>query len=257
MDITQLQLLIVCCAAFAAGFVDAVVGGGGLVQLPLTLITFPNFPVASVVASLKLPSFTGTAIAARQYLKKVRVQWPVVVVLGIIAFVGSFLGSRLLTQVGNDFMKPVLLVVLSAVAVYTFIKKNLGAASGLSVPKTVLLLRGGLICAGVGFYDGFIGPGTGSFFMLLFVALLHFDFLHASAYARLINMATNAASLIYFVAKGIIIWKLALPMAAANAAGGYLGAQVATRRGNAFIRKVFLFVVLAILARFAWDVFKG
>lgn len=255
MEIVPYQLLIVCCTAFAAGFVDAVVGGGGLVQLPVTLITFPQYPVAAIVASLKLPSFTGTAIAAKQYLKRVNVQWSLVAVLAAVAFAASFLGSRLLTQVGNNFMKPVLLVVLSAVAVYTFIKKDLGAFSDELLPHNLLLLRGAAICATVGFYDGFIGPGTGSFFMLLFVSLLRFDFLHASAYARLVNLATNAASLIYFIAKGIIIWKLALPMAAANAAGGYVGAQVATRKGNAFIRQVFLIVVLAILFRFAWDVF--
>lgn len=254
MEITLTHLLLLCTAAFLAGFVDAIVGGGGLIQTPAALVILPGLPVVNVIGSLKIPAFSGTAIATSQYLKKVAVRWKLVTVMATVAFFASFAGSQVLTLVPNDFMKPVLLVVLSCVAIYTYRKKSFGQALQKSLSPGKELALGAATALVVGFYDGFIGPGTGSFLVLAFVGLLHFDFLKASAHAKLINLSTNLGSICLFFLKGKIIWGIALPMAAANALGGFAGAKIAIAKGNGFIRIFFLMVVTGTLLRFLWDV---
>jgi uncharacterized protein len=248
-------IVLLCIAAFFAGFVDAVVGGGGLIQTPIALILLPEYAVASIIGSLKIPAFSGTSFAAYQYLKKVTMNWKLLAIMAVIAFGSAFLGSHLLTQVSNDFMKPLLLGILSLLAVYTFMKKDFGQHQHKthSHKKLVFYAIGISLC--VGFYDGFIGPGTGSFFVVAFISILGLDFLHASANAKMVNLATNFGSICLFVLKGKIIWTIALPMAASNAFGGWIGAKVAIKKGNGFIRVFFLVVVVATLARFAYDVF--
>lgn len=254
MDITLTHLILLCTAAFLAGFVDAIVGGGGLIQTPAALVILPGFPVVNVIGSLKIPAFSGTAIATSQYLKKVPVRWKLVTITATIAFFSSFAGSQVLTLLPNDFMKPILLVVLSCVAVYTYRKKTFGQALQKTLTPQKEILLGAVTAVVVGFYDGFIGPGTGSFLVLAFVGLLHFDFLKASAHAKLINLSTNLGSICLFMLKGKIMLAIALPMAAANALGGFAGARLAIAKGNGFIRIFFLLVVIGTLLRFLWDV---
>lgn len=246
---------LLCVAAFFAGFVDAIVGGGGLIQLPAALVILPHFPVASVIGSLKIPSFSGTVFAAWQYVKKVSIDWVLLTMICVLAFFASYSGSLLLTQVSNRFMKPVILVVLTLVAIYTYSKKDFGQKETRDRSFNQQLTMGVLISLLIGFYDGFIGPGAGSFFILAFIALLHFDFLHASAHAKMVNLATNLGSVTLFLLKGKIIWLIALPMAASNAVGGFLGARLAIAKGNRFIRLFFLVIIVGILIRFCWDVF--
>jgi len=248
-------IILLCIAAFLAGFVDAVVGGGGLIQTPVALILLPNLAVSSVIGSLKIPSFSGTALAARQYLKKVEMNWKLLSIMAVVAFVSAFLGSSLLTKVSNDFMKPLLLLVLIGIAFYTFKKKNFGQHQIKDFSQKKQLFLAVLISVIIGFYDGFIGPGTGSFLVLGFVTILGFDFLHASANAKMVNLATNFGSICLFVLKGKIIWAIAIPMAFCNALGGFIGAKLAIKKGNTFIRKFFLFVVILTLLRFGYDVF--
>jgi uncharacterized membrane protein YfcA len=248
-------IILLCIAAFFAGFVDAIVGGGGLIQTPVALILLPNLAVSSIIGSLKIPAFSGTSFAANQYLKKVDMNWKLLSIMAIVAFASAFLGSNLLTKVHNDFMKPLLLVVLTLIAIYTFAKKDFGIhqAKEHSVKRLLLLAFSMSIC--IGFYDGFIGPGTGSFLVLGFVSVLGFDFLHASANAKMVNLATNFGSICLFVLKGKIIWAIALPMAVCNAFGGWIGAKLAIKKGNGFIRIFFLIVVIGTLLRFGYDVF--
>jgi uncharacterized membrane protein YfcA len=254
MSIETQQIILLCIAAFAAGFVDAIVGGGGLIQTPAALVILGTYPVSSVLATVKIPSFTGTAFAVMQYVKRVPVRWKLLAPMCAAALFSAYTGSRLLLYMSNSFMKPVLLVVLTAVAVYTYTNKDFGQqqqkkASNNETGYAIL------ISAVVGLYDGFIGPGTGSFFILLFISLLGFDFLKASTYAKLVNLATNLGSIILFIIHGKIIWLIALPMAVCNALGGILGARLAIVKGNSFIRIFFLVVVAATLLRFAYDVF--
>lgn len=248
-------LLLLCSAAFLAGFVDAIVGGGGLIQTPISILLLPQFPISTVVGSLKIPAFSGTFMATIQYLKKVKVQAKLFVFMAFIAFFSAYLGSHLLTVVPNDFMKPVLFFVLIILAVYTFFKKDFGQMPSRQVPFKKQIIYGGIIALVVGFYDGFIGPGTGSFFILGFIVLLGFDFLTASAHAKMVNLVTNFGSICLFIIKGKIVWAIAIPMAFSNALGGFLGAKLAIKKGNGFIRYFFLFVVCLTLLRFGYEVF--
>ncbi|GIZ08473.1 TSUP family transporter [Flavobacterium sp. UMI-01] len=247
--------VLLCVAAFAAGFIDAVVGGGGLVQTPVGLILLPNLPVSTVIGTLKIPAFSGTFFAAIQYLKKVTMNWRLLFLMMLIAIPSAFAGSTLLTYMSNDFMKPLLLFILSLLAIYTYAKKNFGQHIAKNLSKRTQIINAILISFIVGFYDGFIGPGTGSFFVVAFIALMGFDFLHASANAKMVNLATNFGSIVLFMLKGKIIWLIAIPMAVSNALGGWAGAKLAINKGNSFIRVFFLIVVVGTLIRFAYDVF--
>lgn len=255
MQIELTIIILLCVIAFFAGFVDAISGGGGLIQTPALLVLLPAHPVSSVMATVKLPSFSGTFFAARQFLKKVKLQLTLVALMCTIAFFASYAGSYLLLKVNNQFMKPVLLIILVIVAIYTFSKKNFGQEVTKYHKHHKKILLASTISLVIGFYDGFIGPGAGSFLILAFVGLLGMDFLHASAYAKMVNMATNLASLILFTFKGSIIWKLAIPMAICNALGGVIGARMAIAKGNKFIRYFLLVIVVATMLRFAYDVF--
>ncbi|MES2748358.1 MAG: TSUP family transporter [Bacteroidota bacterium] len=248
-------IVFLCIAAFFAGFVDAIVGGGGLIQTPIAMILLPNLAVSSIIGSLKIPAFSGTSFAAFQYLKEVKMNWKLLFIMAVVAFASAFLGSHLLTLVSNDFMKPLLLVILVLLAIYTFSKKDFGQhkAKEITPQKQLFLAVSMSLC--IGFYDGFIGPGTGSFLVFGFVIVLGFDFLHASANAKMVNLATNFGSICLFILKGKIIWAIAIPMAICNALGGWLGAKLAIKKGNGFIRVFFLVVVIGTLLRFGYDVF--
>lgn len=248
-------LILLCIAAFVAGFIDAIVGGGGLIQTPAGLILLPNLPVSTVIGTLKIPAFSGTSFAAFQYLKKVSMNWRLLFLMMTIAVPSAFAGSTLLTYMTNDFMKPLLLFILSLLAIYTYAKKNFGQHIEKDLSKRTQIINAVLISFIVGMYDGFIGPGTGSFFVVAFIALMGFDFLHASANAKMVNLATNFGSIVLFMIKGKIIWMIAIPMAVSNALGGWIGAKLAINKGNGFIRIFFLIVVVGTLIRFAYDVF--
>ncbi len=248
-------IILLCIASFFAGFVDAIVGGGGLIQTPVALILLPNLAVSSIIGTLKIPAFSGTAFAANQYLKKVDMNWRLLSIMMILAVPSAFLGSTLLTYMTNDFMKPLLLFFLSLLAIYTYLQKNFGQHVAKNHSSKIQIFYAVIISFIVGFYDGFIGPGTGSFLVLAFITLLGFDFLHASANAKMVNLATNFGSICLFVLKGKIIWAIAIPMAFCNATGGWIGAKLAIKKGNKFIRIFFLVVVIGTLIRFGYDVF--
>ncbi len=252
MEISTIILL--CLIAFLAGYVDAVVGGGGLIQVPAGLILMQTRAVSSVIGTLKVPSFIGTCFATYQYLQRVKIPLLRVLLFTSIAFTAAFSGSLLLTKMSSQFMKPVIFFVLLAMAVYTFTKKDFGQMVQKDTIKFPLV-KGMLICLVIGFYDGFIGPGGGSLFVLAFIAILGYDFMNASAHAKIVNLSTNLGSLILFIGKGVILWPVAIPMSVCNAAGGIFGSRMALKKGNQFIRKIFLFVIVATLLRLGYDVF--
>ncbi len=248
-------IILLCIASFFAGFVDAVVGGGGLIQTPIALILLPNIPVSNIIGSLKIPGISGTSVAAFHYLKNVAMNWKLLFLMTLFSFCFAFLGSELLTQVSNNFMKPLLLGILIVLAIYTFIKKDFGQQQNKEISQSKMFFYGIIISTFIGFYDGFIGPGTGSFLVVAFISILGYDFLHASANAKMVNVASNIGSITLFVLKGKIIWAMAIPMAFCNALGGWLGAKTAIKKGNGFIRIFFLIVVIGTLIRFGYDVF--
>jgi len=249
------EIIFLCLAAFAAGFIDAIVGGGGLVQTPAGLVLLPHLPVATVIGTLKIPAFSGTALASIQYMQKVKINWKLVGVMTAIAFCAAVGGSFLLSRANNFFMKPILLVILVVVAIYTYSKKNFGTHTEKDHTPNQQLFYSIIASLILGFYDGFIGPGTGSFLVLAFITLLGFDFLKASAHAKMVNLATNLGSIIFFAGTGRIIFAIAIPMAICNAIGGTLGARLAIVKGNRFIRVFFLIIVVGTILRFAYDVF--
>lgn len=254
MDFSSLVLL--CCASFAAGFVDAIVGGGGLIQTPATLIILPNYPVPTLLGTTKIPSFAGTGTAAWQYAKRVKFNKKLLLSIALCAFVAAFAGSYMATALSNQVFKPVILIILTGVFIYTAVNKNFGQTEHNPDAGKNALAYG--ICFGLllGFYDGFIGPGTGSFLLLVFITFIGQDFLHSNAYAKMVNISTNLASILYFSSTGHILYQYAIPMAVCNVTGSFLGSKLALLKGNRFIRIFFLIVIAGTILRFAWDVFK-
>lgn len=248
-------IIFLCLASFVAGFVDAIVGGGGLIQTPIALVLLPNISIASVIGTLKIPGFSGTSMAAYQYLKTTKVNWSLFLIMAFVSFGFAYLGSSLLNIMQNDFMKPLLFLVLILLLLYTYFKKDFGQFQIEKLTHKQIYIYGIVICVFLGFYDGFIGPGTGSLLIMAFIAILGFDFLQANMYAKLVNLATNFGSITLFVLKGKIIWTIAIPMALCNVTGSWLGARLAISKGNGFIRIFFLIVVGIALLRFGYDVF--
>ena len=249
------DMIILCIAAFIAGFVDAIIGGGGLIQTPTALVVLPQYPVATVIGTLKIPAISGTSLASIQYARSVKLDFVMLTVMMIIAAGAAFGGSALLTVISNSFMKPFILVVLVLVAIYTFSNKAFGIHAARDHSTSQQWIYCTVISLVLGFYDGFIGPGAGSFLVIAFIGFLGFDFLKASAHAKFVNLSTNFGSIIFFALKGKIIYPIALPMAICNALGGLLGARLAILKGNKFIRIFFLVMVCIIILRFAYDVF--
>jgi uncharacterized protein len=175
----SIELMMLCVAAFCAGFVDAIVGGGGLIQTPAALVLLPQYPVAAVIGTLKIPAFTGTSLATFQYATRIKIQWKTFVLVALVAFISAMAGSQLLQMMHNNLMKPVILLVLIVVAVYTYSKKDFGTHTERTHTSLEELFYGCLIGLIIGFYDGFIGPGAGSFLIIAFVTILGFDFLKA------------------------------------------------------------------------------
>lgn len=249
------EIIILCTAAFAAGFVDAIIGGGGLIQTPAILVTLPQYPVATLLGTTKIPSISGTSIAAVQYSLKVKIKWRLMLAMCSIALLAAYSGSKLVSITSNQFMKPVIFCMLVVVAIYTYTKKNFGMAQQKSISHKNEVLYGSVFALLVGFYDGFIGPGAGSFMVLFFISVLGFDFLQSGAHAKLVNVATNLGSIIFFSINGNILFQYALPMAAFNFAGSFFGSRLAILKGNKFIRIFFLLVIAATILRFGYDIF--
>lgn len=254
LELPLLTLALLVLAAFLAGWVDAVVGGGGLIQLPALLIGLPSdTTVATIAGTNKLPSMCGTSVAALTYLRTIRIDWAVIWPLLVGSAVGSATGAQLARFVPRQHFTPLVLAVILVVGWYTWRQPHLGSHAAVRHTGADARLRLGAIGLGVGVWDGVIGPGTGTFFVILIVSVIGHDFLAASAMAKLANLTTNVAALIAFGITGNVLWGLGLLMAAANVGGGFLGARTALRQGNAFVRRIFLVVVGALAVKLAFD----
>lgn len=246
--------LLLALAALAAGFVDAVVGGGGLIQLPALLVGLPGASPVQILATNKLASICGTSAAASTYLRRVRPDPRTFGPLMACAFVGSLGGALLATRIPRAAFDPIVLVVLVLVGGYVLLRPELGELTALRFKGRRHLLAAMATGAVVGCYDGALGPGTGSFFVIALVGLLGYAFVEASAKARLANWATNLAALCVFVPHGAVLWRVGLVMGAANLVGGYLGARVAVSRGSGFVRGFFVVVVAGFTVRIGGQV---
>jgi len=251
----MVDMLVLGGAAFFAGFVDAIVGGGGLVQVPALFSLMPGTAPATLLGTNKLASIWGTAVAAKNYLRKVRIRWEMALPSALAAFVFAFAGAYLVTHVSPDQLRKALPFVLIGVAIYTFKKKEFGALDKPVFSGRKEILLGMLVGAAIGFYDGFFGPGTGSFFMFLFVRFFGYDFLRASAVAKVLNVACNAAALTWFGFSGHVLWILGATMAVCQVGGSLMGSHMAIKHGTGFVRKMFLFVVVALICKTTYDGF--
>jgi uncharacterized membrane protein YfcA len=253
--VPMFDVVLLACAAFLAGLVDAVVGGGGLIQIPAIFAVFPKEVPATLLGTNKLASMCGTTVAAVKYSRRVQVAWSTAAPAAVAAFALAFVGAWTVTRVPADFVRSLLPLILLAVAVYTFKKKDFGsvhapAHSGMT--ERLLALGVG---AAIGFYDGFFGPGTGSFLIFMFVRFFGFDFLGASVAAKIVNLACNVSALLWFGYSGHIIWKLAAMMAVCQIGGSLIGTRLALKHGSGFVRKLFLVVVSLLIVKTAYDSF--
>jgi uncharacterized membrane protein YfcA len=252
------HLTLALTGAAAAGWIDAVVGGGGLIQLPALLLAAPSLPVATVLGTNKMSSIAGTSMAAYTYLRRTKVDWRVLGPAVGLALLSSGLGALLAGVVPARAYRPVVLVALAVVAVVVTARPRLGTSPGRDaigpLRRLTAIALAGLLIAG---YDGAIGPGTGTFLILTWTATLGVDFLHGSAMAKAVNVATNLGALVVFAAAGHVAWLLGAGMAVANVAGARLGAHTALRRGSGFVRAALLVVVLCLLVKLGVDEFSS
>jgi uncharacterized protein len=252
-DNRTMELLLVTLASLFAGFVDAIVGGGGLILVPALFAVFPSTHPATLFGVNKGASVWGTAAATLQYAQRVRMPWHALLPAAAVALVGSLAGAWTVTVISPDFLRRALPLVLLGVLAYTLAKKQLGHSHAPRFSGRREALAASLLGVTIGFYDGFFGPGTGSFFVFLFVRWLGYDFLHASASAKLLNTASNLSALMLFAWKGHVWWHFALVMAVANVVGSLLGTRLALKHGSGFVRQVFIVVVSALILKTTYD----
>jgi uncharacterized membrane protein YfcA len=250
-------VLLLCLAAGFAGWVDAVAGGGGLVQIPALLLALPGAPPAAVLGTNKLAAISGTSAAAVTYARATRPDLRTAIPMGVAAFVGSGGGAACAALLPAAAFRPLVLGLLIAVFAYTALQPRLGESEALRYDGHRHYAAATFAGAGIGFYDGIFGPGTGSFLVIVLVGLLGYSFLRASSTAKVVNVGTNLAALLLFAATGSVLWRLGLAMAVCNVVGGVVGAHMAIARGSRFVRLVFLLVVAALIVRLGYDVVRG
>jgi uncharacterized membrane protein YfcA len=248
LDLSVTTVLLLVLAGFAAGWVDAVVGGGGLVQLPALLLV-PGISPVQALATNKLAGILGTSVSAATYYRRVQPDLRTAGPMAGAALLGAGGGAALASLLPEGVFVPVILVALVAVAGYTVARPQVGRATALRWQGRTHLLVALALGALIGCYDGLLGPGTGSFLVIALVGVLGYAFLEASAQAKIVNAATNLGALIVFAVQGAPLWRLGLLVGVANIAGAYLGARTAVARGSGFVRAVFLVVVAVLVVR--------
>ncbi len=255
MDVFPDAYLILAIAALMAGMMDAVVGGGGLIQIPALFGIFPQSAPATLFGTNKLAGIWGTAFAARTYAKHIQIEWGVALPAAMAALLFSFVGARLVSVLPADLIRQFLPFILLLVAAYVFYRKDFGATYDRRHHSKYQKWLAFGVGSGIGLYDGLFGPGTGSFLIFLFVRVFGFDFLRASAVAKFVNVACNLSALVWFGYAGHVLWQLGLMMAVCNIVGAVIGTRLALVRGSAFIRKVFLLVFVLLIVKTSSDVF--
>lgn len=248
-----MTLLLLMAAGFAAGWVDAVVGGGGLLQLP-ALLMVPGITPVQALATNKLGSIFGTTTSAITYARRVNPSMGTALPMAAAALLASYGGAVVAASLPERIILPLILLALIGVGVFTAVKPQVGQLEKLRYVGMGHLARAVAIGLIIGFYDGVLGPGTGTFLVIALVTILGYNFLNSSAQAKVVNVATNLGALLYFAPAGHVLLGLGLLLGAANMAGGYLGARMAIAKGSKFIRVVFLVVVFSLVLKLGYDV---
>lgn len=253
MDFLIPELFLLIPLAFIAGLIDSAVGGGGLIQIPGLFSILPRTEPATLLGSNKLISMMGTSLACQQYAKKVNLHWKLLLYICIPAFIASYFGAELVKYLPIKWLRPIILFLLLLMVLYTFFKKDLG--QNHKPRKSNTTLQGSALGVGIGLYDGFFGPGTGSLLAFAFVRLFGYDFLNATAHSKIVNLSTNIGALTLFIPHGNILWAIGLLLGASNMLGAFAGAHIVTKHGAPFIRKIFIIILSATIVKFGYDTF--
>lgn len=249
------ELILLCLASFGAGFVDSIVGGGGLIQLPALLMALPQFPVVTLLGTNKLVSVTGTSVSTYRFSRQIPYIKSIIIPAIFSAFLFSFIGAWVVSIVSNELLRPLFMVLLFVVFIFTIRNKSFGTVDhdpNVKIPLWKPVVIGSVL----GFYDGFFGPGTGTFLIIAFVGLLGMTFVQGSAYAKIINLTTNVAAICLFALKGTFLFSYALPMMLFNVGGALLGVKLALLKGNEFVRGLLRGVVFITIFKLGYDVLK-
>jgi uncharacterized membrane protein YfcA len=246
-------LAALCGFAFLAGFTDSIVGGGGLIQVPALLVLLPNTPVPVIFGTNKVASSMGTTAAMLRYARDLQIDWRICVPAAVASFVCSFLGARAVSGIDPAVLRPLVLVLLVAVAAYTWRARSFGEKHAPRLARGHDVAWAIVVGGALGFYDGFFGPGVGSFLIFLFVGLFGFDFLAATSSAKVLNLGSNLSAALYFAATDQVLYRAALPMGASSVLGATLGSRLALTKGHTLMRGFFLTVVSALILKLGWD----
>jgi uncharacterized protein len=249
------ELAIVALASLFAGCVDAIVGGGGLILIPALFAAYPGAPPAALLGTNKSASIWGTSFACAQYARRVNLPWRSLAFGVVAALAGAWVGAWAATLIPAQPLRQALPFVLLMLLVYTLAKKDLGRTHAPRFAGAREAWAMVAIAVVLGFYDGVFGPGAGSFFVFLLVRWLGYDFLNASASAKVLNVATNSAALALFAWKGHVWWHIGLVLAVANVAGSLIGTRLALKHGAGFVRVAFIWVVGALILKTGYDAF--
>ncbi|MEP7264507.1 MAG: TSUP family transporter [Bacteroidota bacterium] len=248
------NLILLCILALVAGFIDAIAGGGGLIQLPAYFILMPGFSTASLFGSNKFGGFSGTLMSTIQYLRKVKAEWKMIWPSLLVAGFSALAGARLVSLFDKEKLAPIVVTLLVLMLIYTLFNKTTGMKDErhlVSKRKIAWLLP--LSACIIGFYDGFFGPGAGSLLMFVFISFLRFDFLNAAVHTKIFNCVTNIGALIYFIIQKEVRYEVAIPVAVCNMAGSYIGVKMALKKGSALIRTIYIAMVLVLIGKLGYD----
>ncbi|MEW1659790.1 TSUP family transporter [Streptomyces sp. NPDC093707] len=254
-DISLFTLALLCLAALAAGWIDAVVGGGGLLLLPALLVGLPHTPTAFVLGTNKSTAIVGTTAAAVTYVRKTPIDVRTALRIGAAAVAGSLGGAFFAAGINSEVLRPLIMAVLLGVLVFILVRPAFGTAPAPTGPVSRQRMLAAILIAGlgIGFYDGLIGPGTGAFLVIALAAVLHMDLVASSATAKVVNVCTNVGALTMFAFQGTVLWQLGALLALFNLVGGTVGARMALKRGAGFVRGVLVVVVIVLLCKLAYD----
>jgi uncharacterized protein len=249
-------IFYIILAGFAAGFLDAIVGGGGLIMTPAMMSLFPQFEILRIIATNRTSSILGTSTAAVSYFQNVKIRLPIILSAGIAALVTGSFGAYLASFINSSYLKIVVLIVIVCITIYTFVKKDLGQKENLrfseaEMPKAAMLI--GAVC---GFYNGLIGPGTGTLLVFAFVSFVGMNFLKASAISKVTNVCGDIGSWTVLAWKGYIFWPAAIPLILSNMLGSYIGSRLAILKGSKFIKIVFFVVVSSLIIKTLYDLYR-
>lgn len=249
----SITLAIICPLVFCAGFIDAIAGGGGLISLPAYI--FAGVPIHIAYGTNKFANCTGTFVASAKFFKSGNIKMKSAIISAIGALIGSWFGAKLVLMLDEIYLKYCLMIILPIVA--TFLLFNRGFGSNKRVKKlsdNKINLLSFLIGVILGAYDGFFGPGTGTFLVLAFTSFLGFDLIMASGNAKIVNLASNFAALITYVLNGKVMFTVGLPAAICAIMGNYIGAHMAIKNGSRIIKPIILAVIIMLLAKIVYNV---